>query len=197
MTNWWEHLFSGKTRDEAGELEEKQGTNIARAAAKTSTLEHYIWSTLPSAKKLTGGKLLVPHLDYKVAISDYIKSQLPDLAAKTTYLSIGYYPQNMAYYPMLKPFEIVSCRVPFPGWQNWPCAVVLALGGTSDEQHRAARHRPIHTAYADEAGCQDTRSWRYECQPRHLGSTGSCQRNQNFWKNCTGGTRDLVLPADA
>lgn len=54
--------MGGKSRDEAGELEEQQGINVARAAAKTATLDHYIWSTLPSARKFTGGKILVPHL---------------------------------------------------------------------------------------------------------------------------------------
>lgn len=62
MTNWWEHFLGGKSRDEAGNLEVQQGTNLARAAAKTATLEHYIWSTLPSAKKTSGGKILVPHM---------------------------------------------------------------------------------------------------------------------------------------
>lgn len=135
MTNYWEHAFGGKGLDEAGELEEQQGANLAKAAANTATLEHYIWSTLPSAKKLSDGKIPVPHWsvscpspdpcpsshqvevianarvgsrDYKANVDDYIKSQQPDLAAKTTYLSVGYYPQNMAYFPQIKPLEIVS-----------------------------------------------------------------------------------------
>lgn len=35
---------------------------LARAAAQTSSLENYIWSSLPSAKTITGGKLTVPHV---------------------------------------------------------------------------------------------------------------------------------------
>lgn len=61
VTNWWEHLFRGKTQAEAGEMEEQQGMNLARAAAATETLEHYIWSTTPSAKKQLGEDHTTPH----------------------------------------------------------------------------------------------------------------------------------------
>ncbi|KAF2751405.1 NAD(P)-binding protein [Sporormia fimetaria CBS 119925] len=103
VTNWWEHLFSGKSQEEAGVLEEEQGMKLARAAARTDTLEHYIWSTTPSAKRMFRGKLLTPHMDYKANIDARIKSELPNLAAMTTYLYFGYYPQNMAYFPLIKP----------------------------------------------------------------------------------------------
>lgn len=82
--------------------------NLAQAAAKTTTLEHYIWSTLPSPKRMLGGKRQAPHMDYKANVDARIKSELPELACRTTYLYFGYYPQNMAYFPMLKPFEYVS-----------------------------------------------------------------------------------------
>ncbi|KAF3352221.1 NmrA-like family domain-containing protein 1 like [Verticillium longisporum] len=105
VTNWWEHLFSGKTQDEAGILEEEQGMTIARAAAKTPSLEHYLWSTTPSAKRVFKGELVTPHMDYKANVDERIQKELPDLAAKTTYLYFGYYPQNLVWYPMLKPTE--------------------------------------------------------------------------------------------
>lgn len=65
--------------------------------------------------------------DYKGDIDDYIKSQLPELAAKTTYLSLGYYPQNMAYFPALKPFEMVS-RSGFVCRFRFRSAVTLSAG---------------------------------------------------------------------
>ncbi|SCO84281.1 related to nitrogen metabolic regulation protein nmr [Fusarium oxysporum] len=108
VTNWWEYLFSGKSQDEAGEIEHQQGMNLARAAAKISSLEHYIWSSLPSAETITKGKLKVPHMDYKANVDVRIKAELPELAAKTTYLLFGYYPANMAFLPMLKPVELPS-----------------------------------------------------------------------------------------
>ncbi|KAF2640724.1 NAD(P)-binding protein [Massarina eburnea CBS 473.64] len=106
VTNFWEHLFTGKSRDESGVLEAKQALNLARAASKSSTLEHYIWSTLPNAKKITGGKVPCPHFDYKAEVDDKIRSELPELAKKTTFLFFGYYPSNMAFFPMCKPFEL-------------------------------------------------------------------------------------------
>ncbi|KAF9877909.1 hypothetical protein CkaCkLH20_04485 [Colletotrichum karsti] len=106
VTNWWEYLFSGKSQDEAGAIEEEQGMKLARAAAQTPTLEHYIWSSLPSAKRTTGGKLTVSHMDYKADVDVRIKAELPKLAEKTTYLLFGYYPANMAFLPMMKPVEL-------------------------------------------------------------------------------------------
>lgn len=107
VTNFWEHLFTGKTPDESGALEREQAKKLARAASKTSSLEHYIWSTLPSAKKQFNGKFPVPHLDYKAEVNDWIRADLPELHAKTTYLVLGYYPNNLPSFPMLKPFEWV------------------------------------------------------------------------------------------
>lgn len=109
VTNWWESLFQGKSQDESGEIEEQQGMNLARAAAATRTVEHYIWSTTPSAKRRFWGKLTAPHMDYKANVDARIKAELPDLAAITTYLYFGYYPQNMAFFPLCKPIEYV-CR---------------------------------------------------------------------------------------
>lgn len=108
VTNWWEHLFSGKSQDESGLLEEEQGMKIARAAAQTTTLEHYIWSTTPSAKRVFNGQASTPHMDYKANVDARINSELPGLAEKTTYLYFGFYPQNLAFFPLLKPIEHVS-----------------------------------------------------------------------------------------
>jgi NAD(P)-dependent dehydrogenase (short-subunit alcohol dehydrogenase family) len=131
VTNWWESLFRGKTPDEASAIEEQQGMNLARAAAATFTLEHYIWSTGPSATRLTNGAVRVHHMDSKARVDERIKSELPDLAAITTYLYVGYYPQNMAFYPSGKP-------VKFPCSDNWiltiptkPDAKVLLAGDLS------------------------------------------------------------------
>lgn len=113
VTNWWEHLFQGKTQNEAGEIEEEQGMKLARAAAATPSLEHYIWSTTPSAKRRFKGELLTPHMDYKANVDARIKSELPELALMTTYLYFGYYPQNMAFFPLIKPIEYV-CNIDSP-----------------------------------------------------------------------------------
>ncbi|KFZ16051.1 hypothetical protein V501_02430 [Pseudogymnoascus sp. VKM F-4519 (FW-2642)] len=105
LTNYWESLFQ-LGRDGAGLQEQKQQTNIANAAAKTPTLKHYVFSTLPPAGKVSGGQLKVPHFDYKAAVEDYIRETLPELASKTTYLWVGWYASNLTG---LKPlFDPVS-----------------------------------------------------------------------------------------
>jgi NAD(P)-dependent dehydrogenase (short-subunit alcohol dehydrogenase family) len=112
VTNWWESLFQGKTQHECGEIEERHGMNLARAVASSRTVEHYIWSTCPSAKRRFWGKMEVPHMDFKANVDARIKAELPCLAAITTYLYLGYYPQNMAFFPMCKPIEYVRTSGP-------------------------------------------------------------------------------------
>ncbi|KAI9666986.1 MAG: hypothetical protein M1831_001491 [Alyxoria varia] len=106
VTNFWEHLFMGNSSDQAGALEEKQAMNIVEAADKTSGLEHFIWHSLPGASKLTGGKFTCAHLDYKAVVDEKIQSQYKDLAAKTTFFYVGWYPSNMAGLPICKPFPV-------------------------------------------------------------------------------------------
>jgi hypothetical protein len=57
---------------------------------------------------LTNGKFPVPHLDYKAEVDKWIRSDLPELHAKTTYLVLGFYPNNFITFPNCKPFELVS-----------------------------------------------------------------------------------------
>lgn len=116
VTNFWEHLFTGNTPDQSGAKEAEQARKLARAASQTSSLEHYVFSTLPSAKAATNGKYPVPHLDHKGEVNDWLKSELPALHAKTTYVVLGFYPNNFVSFPNLKPFELVS---------HIPCSPVL------------------------------------------------------------------------
>ncbi|KFY97937.1 hypothetical protein V500_01855 [Pseudogymnoascus sp. VKM F-4518 (FW-2643)] len=73
-----------------------QGINLANAASKTSTLEHYIWSTLPNGKELSGGKHIVPHFEGKNQIDAYIKNNAK-LLAKTTFLWNTFYASNLMF----------------------------------------------------------------------------------------------------
>lgn len=75
------------------EVEFEQGRNIANAAAKTSALQHFIWSTLPSASKISKGKHVVPHFEAKYKVDEYIKGNAA-LYAKSTFLWVGFYEQN-------------------------------------------------------------------------------------------------------
>lgn len=89
----------GVDANTAMDLEYQQGVRLANAALQTPTLEHFIWSTLPDAGKITGGKFPVPHFDGKAKIDEYIKSK-PELLAKTTFLWVTLYPSNFFYPPM-------------------------------------------------------------------------------------------------
>ena len=95
-------IFKGAGQIGAGEVEERQGIMLAKLAAEVPTLEHYIWSTLPAADIITKGKYPVPHFDYKAKVDDHIRKNMPDLAAKTTFLMFGFYPSNFAFFGMLK-----------------------------------------------------------------------------------------------
>jgi hypothetical protein len=131
VTNWWEHLFRGKSQDESGVLEEEQGMKLARAASLTPSLAHYIFSTTPSPARMFKGKMRAPHMDYKANIDARIKSELPGLAAITTYLYFGYYPQNMAFFPLCKPFEIPGTGQYIQAMPTSPDATVLLSGDMS------------------------------------------------------------------
>lgn len=90
--------------EEAIEVETKQGINIMKAAAATTTLEHLIWSTLPNASRISGGKYSIPHFVAKNNVDDYIKSDSL-LYSKTTFLWVTYYASNY-YFPMFTPYLI-------------------------------------------------------------------------------------------
>jgi hypothetical protein len=98
--------FIANGPEKAIEIEVQQGINMARAASKTSTLQHYIWSTLPNGKKLTNGKYVVPHFEGKNQIDEYIRSDKA-LLAKTTFFWITFYGNNFQY-PIFTPNYMVS-----------------------------------------------------------------------------------------
>lgn len=81
---------------------------MANAAQKTKTLEHYVMSSLPPADKVSGGKLKVPHFDYKQKAVDWMKVNTPDVYAKMSQIWPGWYPSNLLALPMVKFIEIVS-----------------------------------------------------------------------------------------
>lgn len=93
--------FATHGPEKAIEIEAAQGINLARAAAKTATLQHYVWSTLPNGSRITNGKYNVPHFTAKNKVDDFIK-QDASLLAKTTFLWITFYGNNFQY-PMFTP----------------------------------------------------------------------------------------------
>ncbi|KAK4119795.1 NAD(P)-binding protein [Parathielavia appendiculata] len=105
VTNFFEPFAAHQSPTKAMEIEEQQGINMAKAAAATPTLEHYIWSTLPNIKAISGGKYLVPHFEGKNRIDAYIREKEPALLAKTTFLWVAFYATNLVF-PMFTPYYI-------------------------------------------------------------------------------------------
>ncbi|KAI0405224.1 hypothetical protein F4802DRAFT_189057 [Xylaria palmicola] len=77
-------------------IEAAWGKNIARAAGETADLEHFIWSTLPHASEISGGRYRLSNHVAKNEVDDYIRADAA-LAAKTTFLVIAQYHSNYSY----------------------------------------------------------------------------------------------------
>lgn len=88
MTNFWEHF--------EGELQ--HGKNLVDAV-EAANIEHFVFSTLPSADKLSNGEFKVTHFDLKAEMEDYCRSK--NLA--TTYIHPAFYFENfLSYFPPKK-----------------------------------------------------------------------------------------------
>lgn len=121
----------GKVGPEAAlKREVAQGKNLANAAMKTPTLEHYIWSTLPNGKKVSGGKHIVPHFEGKNQIDDYIRSN-PNLYAKTTFLWCAFYANNLTF-PVFAP-NLLRSSGKYVWLQPTPASTPVTLLGNADD----------------------------------------------------------------
>ncbi|PYH82699.1 NmrA-like family protein [Aspergillus uvarum CBS 121591] len=82
------------------EVEIAQGRAIVDAAARTSTLQHLVWSALPDPEKLSGGALMhIHHWKAKSLVTDYIQQQYPNLWAATTTVLFPNYFENCLTHP--------------------------------------------------------------------------------------------------
>lgn len=83
--------------------EETQGLNIARAASKTPSLKHLIWSTLVDTKSFTDGKVAIPLFQSKIPAEKYLRDPENGMVDRTTFLHVALYPsvfQRMPYAPI-------------------------------------------------------------------------------------------------
>jgi NmrA-like family len=103
-TNFFEP-FATSGPEIAMQVEYSQGVNLAKAASATSSVEHYIWSTLPDRKAISNGKNPVPHCDAKAQVDVFIKQDLA-LLAKTTFLWPSFFAATL-HYPMFVPNLLV------------------------------------------------------------------------------------------
>lgn len=105
VTNFFENLPTLGIHG-AMDSETELGINLANAAAQTlETLEHYIWSTLPDSKANTDGEVVVPYYESKNAVDRYIRTAVPGLLEKTTFVWFGWYASNMLN-PIFRPARI-------------------------------------------------------------------------------------------
>ncbi|KAF7941637.1 uncharacterized protein EAE97_006474 [Botrytis byssoidea] len=153
--------FATKDAEETVAIESTQGINCAKAASKTTTLEHYIWSTLPDNQKISNGKCSVPHFESKTKVDEYIR-QYKALLAKTTFLFITYYATNILM-PMFTPtlFKTTGKHVQLlPIAEDTPIttlgATVINTLGLVSKEHFEARLR-YHFAQKDMA--DDDPAW--------------------------------------
>ncbi|KAK2751858.1 hscarg dehydrogenase [Colletotrichum kahawae] len=101
VTTYWESVPT-LGRDGAGLEELEQLKNLARAASQSTTLNHYVMSSLPPADKTSNGRLKVPHLDYKQQAIDWMIENTPELWSKTTEFWPGWYTSNLAFLPTMR-----------------------------------------------------------------------------------------------
>ncbi|MGD8922878.1 MAG: NmrA/HSCARG family protein [Candidatus Zixiibacteriota bacterium] len=99
LTNFWEHY----------DKEFEQGKNLIDAVAD-SDVQHFVYSTLPPANKISGGKLPAPHLDLKAQLEEYARSKkLP-----ATFVSVAFYYENFTTFFPPQPQEDGSFAFGFP-----------------------------------------------------------------------------------
>lgn len=89
VTDYWS-LFPIHGPIKSKDVEFEQAKNLAKAASATSTLEHYIWSTLPKRNK----NYPVYHFEGKSAVDDLIRAD-PFLLPRTTFLMTCFYANNL------------------------------------------------------------------------------------------------------
>ena len=86
------------------EYELQQGKNVIDAAARISTLERLVFSSLADVRKWSGGKYTnVWHFDGKAHAEQYCKDTYPELWKKTSVLQVGMYLSNYLIHPLLTP----------------------------------------------------------------------------------------------
>ncbi|KAH8705589.1 NmrA-like family-domain-containing protein [Talaromyces proteolyticus] len=111
-------------------VEFTQATNMIKAAKQTSTLEHYIWSTLPNSNTLSKGKFNVPFFDNKSLVDDYIR-QDKEFLAKTTFVYFTFFSSNV-FYPVFVPIHIKTANKYI---QILPADAKTPISSLSDARH--------------------------------------------------------------
>ncbi|KAI5455972.1 hypothetical protein BGZ63DRAFT_429322 [Mariannaea sp. PMI_226] len=111
-TDFWEiyraNLTAGKDGETSGQIayntEVQNAKNAAIAASKVSGLERYVYSALGPVTEFSGGKYThARHFDSKAAAVKFIKSDLPELATKASFIYVTAYNNNALILPQADP----------------------------------------------------------------------------------------------
>lgn len=91
------------------EHETQHGKNIFSAAAEVlaedGVLETFVFSTLCHVSRVTKGALKeVIHFDCKALLEEHLRAEYPKLAARTSYLHVGFYYSNFNF-PFMQPVK--------------------------------------------------------------------------------------------
>lgn len=79
VTNFWEHF----------DKEAAHGRNLVDEVSAAG-IQHFVFSSLPSPRKISRDKLEVPHMDIKADLEEYARS----LKIPATYLHVAFYYEN-------------------------------------------------------------------------------------------------------
>lgn len=127
VTNFWNHFALGP--EAAADAETQEIINIATAASRTTSLQHFILSSSPSSLKTAGH--FTAHMDGKDRGVDAIKAKFPELAKKMTIMFMGLFSSMVFARPYMSPFRVPNTME--PGTYSWmlPAAsnAIVPFGG--------------------------------------------------------------------
>jgi NAD(P)-dependent dehydrogenase (short-subunit alcohol dehydrogenase family) len=91
----------------AARAEKQQLINAIDAASKVTSLERLILSSLPNCSKWSNGKYThVYHFDFKAQAAEYAEASHPDLWAKTSVFTPGWFLGNYLSNPLVQPRRV-------------------------------------------------------------------------------------------
>ncbi|KAL2846391.1 hypothetical protein BJY01DRAFT_213481 [Aspergillus pseudoustus] len=124
LTDFWT-LFPEHGPMKSKQIEFEQAKNLATAASSTSTLEHYIWSTLPKTSK----EYPVYHFESKSEVDDLIRAD-PFLLPRTTLFMACFYANNLQV-ASFRPYWIETANK-YVQFTTYPPETVIPFIGAVD-----------------------------------------------------------------
>ncbi|KAI0708016.1 NAD(P)-binding protein [Earliella scabrosa] len=146
------NFYDSKIKDDPGS-EEQQGKNLVDAALENA-IECFVWSTLPSSKQISGGRLVSRIYEGKYHVDDYIREKnLPAI-----FLYTGNFYENMILRSHMKynreldrvefhqPVIKESTQLAMLYVQKDLCAVTKAVFDSWDTQQDELNHQYLYVA---------------------------------------------------